>query len=141
MARDTALTLFFDGGCRPNPGRMESAVVAQGQVYLRPDAGEGGSGTAEWRALLHALEVAATLGARDIVLVGDAANVVAQARGTTRCSPSARAELAAFRAAAAGFARVRLRAVKRSQNLAGQALEKHRWAAIAGAAPPPAPTR
>jgi len=123
------LKLFFDGGCRPNPGRMETAVVARGHVYLQPDAGQGTSSEAEWRALLHALDVAAALGATDIVLIGDSANVVAQASGKSKCARGAEAHLAAFRARAAAFARVRIRTVRRSHNLAGAALQKHRYAA------------
>lgn len=120
------LKLFFDGGCRPNPGRMETAVVARGELYVQPDAGQGTSGEAEWLALLYALEVAATLGARDIVLVGDSANVVAQATGKAKCAKDAEPYLAEFRAQAAGFMRVRVRAVRRSHNLAGAALEARR---------------
>jgi len=120
------LKLFFDGGCRPNPGRMETAVVACGEVYLQADAGQGTSGEAEWRALLHALEVAAALGARDIVLIGDSSNVIAQASGKAKCPKGAQGHLAAFRAQAAAFARIRIRAVRRSHNLAGAALEARR---------------
>lgn len=126
MSAPPVLKLFFDGGCRPNPGRMETAVVAKGRVHLRADAGEGTSGEAEWRALLHAMDVAAALGAADIVLVGDSANVIAQAGGKAKCPASAQGDLQRFRALAAGFARVRLRHVGRTRNLAGTALGKHR---------------
>jgi len=118
----SVLKLFFDGGCRPNPGRMETAVVARGWVYLWRDEGQGTSSEAEWRALFRAFDVAQDLGAGDIVLVGDCANVIAQAGGRTRCT--ARDALARYEARAAGFARVRLRAVKRTHNLAGIALAR-----------------
>lgn len=120
----SVLKLFFDGGCRPNPGRMETAVVTRGLVYLRCDEGQGTSSEAEWRALVHALDIAEELNAGDIVLVGDCANVIAQAGGRARCG--AGDALARYRARAAGFARVRLRAVKRTHNLAGIALQKQR---------------
>ena len=123
----SVLKLFFDGGCRPNPGWMETAVVAGGRVYLRRDEGQGTSSDAEWRGLMRALEVARDLGARDIVLVGDCANVIAQAGGKTRCA--AKDALARYEARAAEFARVRLRAVKRTHNLAGIALARCRSAA------------
>lgn len=126
MIPPAVLKLFFDGGCRPNPGRMETAVVARGEVYLQADAGQGTSGEAEWQALLHALDVAAALGARDIVLISDSANVVAQASGKSKCATRAQGHLAEFRARAAAFVRVRLRAVRRSHNLAGAALEARR---------------
>lgn len=118
----SVLKLFFDGGCRPNPGRMETAVVTRGLVYLRLDEGQGTSSEAEWRALLRALDIAEELNAGDIVLVGDCANVIAQAGGKARCG--AGDALAQYRARAAGFARVRLRVVKRTHNLAGIALQK-----------------
>lgn len=118
----SVLKLFFDGGCRPNPGRMETAVVTRGLVYLRLDEGQGTSSEAEWRALVHALDIAEELNAGDIVLVGDCANVLAQAGSKTRCG--AGDALARYRARAAGFARVRLRVVKRTHNLAGIALQK-----------------
>lgn len=126
MIAPAVVKLYFDGGCRPNPGRMETAVVVRGEVYLQADAGQGTSGEAEWRALLHALDVAVALGARDIVLIGDSANVVAQAAGTSKCATRAQPCLAEFRLRAAKFARVRLRAVRRSHNLAGAALQTRR---------------
>ena len=69
--RSGRLRIFFDGGCRPNPGMMEVAAVARGVTYRQDDIGHGGSEEAEWRALLHAVEVAAALGADDVELVGD----------------------------------------------------------------------
>jgi len=35
------MKIYFDGGCQPNPGKMESAVVARGQIYHCPDLGHG----------------------------------------------------------------------------------------------------
>lgn len=112
------LKLFFDGGCRPNPGRMEAAVVARGQAFAR-DLGSGTSSRAEWLALLFAVEVADALGATDVVLVGDSADVIAQASGTSRCRREAVALRDRFVTVTAGFDRVRLRTVRRGQNLAG----------------------
>jgi len=70
------LKIFFDGGARPNPGRMETAVVARGKFYHRPDVGIGSNDEAEWLALLHAVEVAKELGAEDVVFLGDSTLVV-----------------------------------------------------------------
>lgn len=121
MAR--RLRLFFDGGCRPNPGRMESAVVARGVTYFQPDLGDGDNNDAEWLALLHALEVAKSLGADDIELIGDSAYVVAQASGRASCR---RGYVARFQLKAGDFAKVRVRRVARSHNLAGIALDRAR---------------
>lgn len=118
------LKLFFDGGCRPNPGPMETAVVARGVAYVATDLGIGSNDEAEWHAARHALAVARGLGESDIVLVGDSARIVAQAKGARCGSAPLRAHRDAFLADAAAFARVRIRRIARAQNLAGHALER-----------------
>ena len=121
------MKLFFDGGCRPNPGMMETAVVARGVVHHRGEVGVGTSHMAEWHALLHALQVACGLGERDVVLIGDAVNVIDQANRRTRCTNAdAQVMLCRYGDAAEGFTRVRLRHVRRGQNLAGIALDSLR---------------
>jgi len=123
MARP--VKLYFDGGCRPNPGPMETAIVARGQVHYRADHGPGDNNDAEWLALLEALSVAQAMGERDIILIGDSALVIGQATGAAPCrSLRFRAALARFQELAAGFASVRLRLARRSHNLAGIALER-----------------
>jgi len=119
------LRIFFDGGCRPNPGAMEIAAVARGIAYKRHDIGHGGNEEAEWLALLHAVGIAITLGAEDVELVGDSASVIHQATGAQKCrDPAMRRHLAAYREAIAAISRVRLRYTPRSKNLAGIALAK-----------------
>ena len=120
--------LWFDGGARPNPGPMESAVVLRGVADIRRGLGDGGNEQAEWLALLHALEIAAAQGLRDIILIGDSRSVVAQAKGTQPArSPESSACLARFNDMACGFDRLRMRQTARAQNLAGIALERERW--------------
>lgn len=118
------LKLFFDGGCRPNPGMMETAVAACGQIWHRPAIGHGTNDLAEWQALHDALEVATSLGAKDIVLLGDSAMVIAQASGAQAPGASFAAFHAKYQAKAASFTRVRIRRIKRAQNLAGIALQR-----------------
>jgi len=121
------MTIYFDGGCRPNPGRMEVAAIVRGRLHHRADAGLGTSEHAEWLALLHALDVAQALGTRDILLLGDAAGVIDQAVNGAKCrSPELRACRDRFDEAVRSFDRVRVRYVKRSQNLAGIALGQFR---------------
>jgi ribonuclease HI len=117
------LKIFFDGGCRPNPGAMETAVVAAGRTHIRRDLGHGTSTDAEWLALIDALTIARALGAADFVLLGDAAGVVGQANGSVKCRGAAIPHLDRFRALAAG-ALPRIRHIKRSQNHAGIALAR-----------------
>lgn len=121
------LKIYFDGGCRPNPGQMETAVVARGVFYHRPDCGNGTNNDAEWLALIHALELALSIGAHDIVLLGDSAVIVGQASGTAKCRSAAlQAHRAAFLALKPQFERIRIRRVGRNQNLAGIALTRTR---------------
>lgn len=125
MTHRDRLVLFFDGGCRPNPGPMELAVVVRGATHLRTDLGEGDNNEAEWLALLQAVELAVAAGAQDVLFVGDSVLVVEQASGRQRCrSAHLRPYLDRFNAAATVIRRVRLKQTPRSKNLAGIALAR-----------------
>nr|WP_242138925.1 ribonuclease HI [Sphingomonas sp. TREG-RG-20F-R18-01] len=117
--------LFFDGGCLPNPGRMEIAVVAKGKVMIQDDLGDGSSMDAEWHALIAAERMARDLGLDHggYVLLGDAAAVIAQVRGTQRCRGSGDQHLSTLMALTDG-ALPPIRYIKRTQNLAGIALAR-----------------
>ena len=120
-----SLKLFFDGGCRPNPGPIECAVVRKGVTHYRHDLGDGSNSDAEWLAAIHALEIARREGDRDITLLGDSTLVVTQASGKARCrSAELEAHRSRFAELAEGFDRVRIRHVGRAQNLAGIALAR-----------------
>lgn len=111
---------------------METAVVIRGETDLQRGLSHGTSGEAEWLALLAAIDIARQRGERDIILIGDSRSVIRQASGAEPCrSGIARCWLTRFLDEARHFDRVRLRHVKRSQNLAGAALEKARWQRIA----------
>ena len=120
------LKIFFDGGYRGDPASMEIAVVAAGQATILRDLGPGSSADAEWLALIQALTVARSTGASDFVLIGDSADVIAKANGLIRCRSDAARHLDRFRAMAGEGGPPRVRQVKRSQNLAGIALERLR---------------
>ena len=94
-------------------------------VHLRTDLGEGSSGDAEWLALLHALELGLAAGERDLLLLGDSASVIDQATGKARLRgpPVVQSRFAEL---ASRFDRLRFRRIKRTQNLAGIALEQVR---------------
>ncbi|WP_156680387.1 reverse transcriptase-like protein [Sphingomonas profundi] len=125
--RPTTTRIFFDGGCRPNPGPIEVAAVVRGVAHIRDGLGCGDNNVAEWLALRHAADIACALGLDDVEFVGDSTVVVEQASGRRPCRSGAlRAQRAAFAAAVAGIARVRLRHVPRSRNLAGIALDARR---------------
>ena len=106
---------------------METAVVARGTLHSRTGLGHGTSDLAEWLALLHALDVAKELGALQVELLGDSASVVSQANGIVKCrGEEFQSCLAAFHRQAPEFDRLRVRHIRRTQNLAGIALAKAR---------------
>jgi len=103
---------------------METAVVARGQEYVRRSIGPGSAMEAEWLALLHAVELAGRLGVRDPIFLGDSLAVVGQATGIAKCPGDHIRYLQALAALRSGAGDVRVRHVKRSQNLAGIALAR-----------------
>jgi len=116
------IKIYFDGGCRPNPGKMETAVVTGGAATVVRDAGIGSSMDAEWLALIAALQLAQELGLTDFILLGDAAAVVAQANGDVRARGEGARHFANFQALVGEGPMPRIRHIKRTQNLAGIAL-------------------
>lgn len=115
------MKVYFDGGWRPASG-MEIAVVIGGTSHIDRDLGPGTSMDAEWLALIEAMRLAHALGLVDPVLLGDAAAVIAQANGAVRCPRSYRHHFERFRDLPQPAGRVRIRYLKRTQNLAGIAL-------------------
>jgi len=124
MAR--RIKIYFDGGCRPNPGKMETAVVTGGAAMVVRDAGIGSSMEAEWLALIAALRLAKDLGLTNFVLLGDAVAVVEQANDVVRARGEAAGHLATFRALVGRGPAPNIRHIKRTQNLAGIALARGR---------------
>lgn len=118
------LKIFFDGGCRPNPGAMEAAVVIGGQVHIERGIGHGTSMDAEWLALIHALRLAQSFGLTGTVLLGDSAAVVAQANGIAKARGTSATHLQTFQSLIDPANPPRIRRIKRAQNLAGIALAR-----------------
>ena len=125
LAGARRLKVYFDGGCRPNPGRIEVAVVLRGVAHFFDDLGSGTSEDAEWLALRTALRVAQSSGESDFDLLGDSAHVIAQANGAaTGRGQAAIDHRAAFVEEAASAPPRRIRWIQRNQNLAGIALAR-----------------
>ncbi len=116
------LKVYFDGGCRPNPGRIEAAVVVRGGLHMFDDLGHGTNSDAEWLALICALELVQSLGLADIELIGDAAEVIEQANKAVTDGYAKHGHAATFLAMLARTPIARIRWIKREQNLAGIAL-------------------
>jgi ribonuclease HI len=126
-SRRRRLKIFFDGGCRPNPGRIEVAVVARGATYYFDDLGLGTSSDSEWLALRLALSLGQSLAEPDFDLIGDCADVIAQANRSSRCRTKAAVEQRErFHESAQSNPPKRIRWISRTQNLAGIALERRR---------------
>lgn len=102
-------------------------MVIRGVEYFDDTLGEGSNSDAEWLAAIGALEVALSLGEREVRLLGDSALVVGQANGTQKCrTPALMAYRDRYAALSSQFASVRIRQIGRAQNLAGIALEQRR---------------
>ncbi len=116
------MKLFFDGGLRPHG--MELAVVVGGHSIVQQGLGPGTSMDAEWLALIHAVRTAHRMKLTGAVLLGDAAAVIAQANGTQRIPASCLAHDHLFQTMEKPDGRLRIRYIKRTQNLAGIALAR-----------------
>ena len=127
MFQRRRLKIYFDGGCRPNPGVMEVAVVMRGATHFFDNLGCGTSSDAEWVALRLALRLAQSLGEPDFDLIGDSLEVIQQASGSSRCHSIAAADhRAKYEECAASGRPRRLIWTPRQQNLAGIALARRR---------------
>jgi ribonuclease HI len=120
------LKVFFDGGCRPNPGLMEAAVVIRGKSHFFNDLGTGSNSDAEWRALFCAIRLARHLGEHDVAFIGDSKEVISEANLAATAGHARSAHAAVFLSIAAQGRPGRIRWIKREQNLAGIALEARR---------------
>ncbi len=114
--------VFFDGGCRPNPGPIEIAVVVRGIAHVREGLGVGTNGDAEWVALLEALKVAQASNLEAFDLLGDSRTIIAQANATLVTGHASHPHAAALLALAELRRPARIRWIARAQNLAGIAL-------------------
>jgi ribonuclease HI len=124
MAIQPRVKVYFDGGCRPAPSGMETAVVVKGRTYLQRDLGSGSSLEAEWLALIRALEIARELGLSNVVFIGDALAVILPAIGAVKCRGSSVQYLEKLNGMSTSSARLNIRYIKRTQNLAGIALAR-----------------
>lgn len=118
------IKVYFDGGCRPNPGPIEAAVVIRGRAHYFDDLGTGTNTQAEWQALLCALRLALAVGLEDFDLIGDSREVTQAAADALSQGHSAEPLAQAFLALAATCAPRRVHWIRRAQNLAGIALDR-----------------
>jgi ribonuclease HI len=86
---DEVITINFDGGSRGNPGIAGVGVVLMAEdgtplVTLGKYIGRGTNNFAEYMALIIALQEAAKLGAKKLIIRGDSELVIKQLRGEYR---------------------------------------------------------
>ena len=121
-------TVHVDGGARGNPGPAAAAAVitAPGGELLDEASvrlGEASNNVAEYRGLALGLERARALGATEVDVFMDSELVVNQVNGRYRVRSADLAPLhRAVTEALAGFARWRVRAVRRAENARADAL-------------------
>lgn len=135
------LALYVDGASRGNPGPAGIGVVlkdAKGRVIaeISEFIGRGTNNVAEYRALIRALEEAAALGAREVVVRSDSELLVRQLSGEYKVkSPDlSPLHLDAHRLLK-GFAKRTFERIPRGENAAADALANR---ALDASAPEPA---
>ena len=136
-----ALALYIDGASRGNPGPAGLGIVvkdANGRVVaeISEFIGRGTNNVAEYRALIRALEEAATFGARSIVVRSDSELLVRQLKGEYKVkSPDlSPLHLEAHRLFKA-FPKATVERIPRGENAAADALANR---ALDASAPQPA---
>ena len=116
------LTVNVDGGARGNPGPAAVGVVvrdADGEILQErgEKIGRATNNVAEYRALLLGIELAATLGASELELIGDSELIVRQVEGRYKVKDATMKELhAEVKAALRAFESWSIRHVRRERN-------------------------
>jgi ribonuclease HI len=116
------VVVHVDGGARGNPGPAAVGVVvsdADGNVLteVAEPIGDATNNVAEYRAVLRGLELAESLGAREVEVVNDSELVARQLTGAYKVKHPAMKPLhAEATAALARFERWRVRTVRREHN-------------------------
>lgn len=121
--------LFFDGGCYPNPGQMDIALVFCGGYNneLYQELTQGTNNLAEWYALLSGLEIAINEGIDHLEVIGDSELVIHQINGKYKVKKASLKPLyEKCNYLKSKFKKITFTHVKRDNNLAGVYLEQMR---------------
>jgi ribonuclease HI len=117
-----------DGGARGNPGPAAVAAVLtspEGELIeqLGKPIGRATNNVAEYQAVLLGIELAKSVGAVEVELIGDSELIVKQVKGEYRVKDAGLKPLhAEVRAALGEFDRWSIRHVRREHNAAADAL-------------------
>jgi len=135
------LALYLDGASRGNPGPAGIGIVvkdASGRIIaeISEFIGRGTNNVAEYRALIRALEEAAALGARQIVVRSDSELLVRQLKGEYKVkSPDLSPLYLEAHRLLKAFAKAAVERIPRGENAAADALANR---ALDASAPEPA---
>lgn len=118
--------IYFDGGCRPNPGNMDVCIVllleTGRETKKAISVDQGTNNLAEWTAALWAADAAHTLGLKEFKLLGDSMLVINQLNGSFKVSSKFKPYYDQFMLITSDI-KVSVQHVYRDQNLAGIELE------------------
>ena len=121
------MKLYFDGGCSPNPGMMEAAIISDcGAIKLHLDKlGHGTNNEAEWIGMVMAVTTAVDQNG-PVTILGDSKLVISQAEGKWKCNHDhLRKYLDEYKKIVATAKHpITLQHVKRDLNLAGIYIEQ-----------------
>ena len=93
--------------------------MVRGISTLFDDLGIGASSDAEWLALISAMKLTQSLGLTNIELIGDSVEVIQQANRVLSTGHAPHVHAVTFLALRAVMPPMRIRWIKREQNLAG----------------------
>jgi ribonuclease HI len=117
-----------DGGARGNPGPAAVAAVLttpEGELIEQQGKpiGRATNNVAEYRAVLLGIELAESVGAREVELIGDSELIVKQVKGEYRVKDAGLQPLhAEVKSALGAFDRWSIRHVRREHNAAADRL-------------------
>jgi ribonuclease HI len=123
------MIIFFDGGCRPNPGMMEVCVVAifddgTHQIEHLPELGYGTNNISEWCALTLAIDLCKVNDWQPEMIYGDSNNTINQAKGNWQVKDKTLKGLYENFVKETQNMIINLEFIPRADNLAGRWLEK-----------------
>ena len=119
--------IYFDGGCKPNPGAMEICIYSKDKTIVKHERlGHGTNNEAEWMALLYVLEVCNSAGQQHIKVYGDSQLVINQATGLWQTKQdSLKIYKKTYDDMKGMFKKIELQYVARAKNLAGIHIEEN----------------
>jgi ribonuclease HI len=121
-------TLYFDGGCNPNPGQMCCCTSTPDNEFIVEYIGLGTNNIAEWSGLILALTIAINYKVKHIRLIGDSKLVVNQALGNWKIKKQHFLPFKQeFDSLITQFDSYGINWIERSKNLAGIHLESIGW--------------